>query len=204
MDGVLSYVETYGIAIIVIAICIIAIIGILKLCKVFDKIQSNEIKKVIYYAIDVTLAFVGGAIYFAAFNKDWSGYCLYSIAQLGVTTTLYALYENFGLRKFVKWLIGVIAGWFKKNPDSELSKWANKIGLTESLEIIQGLITEKNTTTEETTIEDTAETTEMIETTEIVDAVDSGNQETATEVVVEENTNTKGTETSSTTRQIQF
>lgn len=185
MDKLLGYVETYGLAIIVIAVCIIAIIGILKLCKVFDKIKSSEIKKLIYYALDVVLAFAGSAIYFAGFHKDWTGYWLYSLAQLGVTTTLYALYENFGLRKFVKWLIGIIASWFKKNPNNELSKWANKVGLTESLETIQGMIAEQNAKNEEA-----SETREV-------------NVEVVVEEPKEEGSETT-TNTTSTTNQIQF
>lgn len=185
MDKLLGYVETYGLAIIVIAVCIITIIGILKLCKVFDKIKSSEIKKLIYYALDVVLAFAGSAIYFAGFHKDWTGYWLYSLAQLGVTTTLYALYENFGLRKFVKWLISIIAGWFKKNPNNELSKWANKVGLTESLETIQGMIAEQNAKNEEA-----SETREA-------------NVEVVVEEPKEEGSETT-TNTTSTTNQIQF
>lgn len=190
MDKILGYIETYGLAIIVIAVCIIAIIGILKLCKVFDKIKSSEIKKLIYYALDVALAFAGSAIYFAGFHKDWTGYWLYSLAQLGVTTTLYALYENFGLRKFVQWLISIIAGWFKKNPNNELSKWANKVGLTESLETIQGMIAEQNAKTEETS--ETQETN-----------VEEANVEVVVEEPKEEGSETH-TNTTSTTNQIQF
>lgn len=191
MDKILGYIETYGLAIIVIAVCIIAIIGILKLCKVFDKIKSSEIKKLIYYALDVALAFAGSAIYFAGFHKAWSGYWLYSLAQLGVTTTLYALYENFGLRKFVQWLISIIAGWFKKNPNNELSKWANKVGLTESLETIQNMIAEQDA---------------KKETTEVSSENQESNVENV-EVVIEEtkDTNaTNNTNNTSTTNQIQF
>lgn len=142
MDKILSYVETYGLSILVISICIIVLIGLLKMCKLFDKIESKDIKKVIYYALDVVLAFAGSAIYFASFNKGWEGYIAYSFAELAVTTLLYALYENFGVRKLVQWLFSVIATWIKKNPDKELSKLVEKIGLTESLDKIQTMIKE--------------------------------------------------------------
>lgn len=129
-----ALVEAYGLSVLIIAVTIIAFIGVLKLCKVFDKIQNKDLKKFIYYAIDIVLAFGGSAIYFAAFKLDWSAFVTYSVAELTIVTTLYSLYEHFGVRKFVRWLIGIVAKWIKKNPDAQLSKWANKVGLESAIE----------------------------------------------------------------------
>lgn len=143
MDKLISYIQNYGLSILVIAVCIIAIVGILKLCKVFDKIKSDDLKKFIYYAIDVVLAFAGSAIYFAIFHKDWTGYAMYSLSQLATTLFLYAFYEQCGIRKLVRMLISVIAGWIKKNPENELAKWAEKVGLTESIEKLQTILADE-------------------------------------------------------------
>ena len=143
MDKLISYIQNYGLSILVIAVCIIAIVGILKLCKVFDKIKSDDLKKFIYYAIDVVLAFAGSAIYFAIFHKDWNGYAMYSLSQLATTLFLYAFYEQCGVRKLVRMLISVIAGWIKKNPETELAKWAEKLGLTESIEKLQTILADE-------------------------------------------------------------
>lgn len=131
-----ALVEAYGLSVLIIAVTIIAFIGVLKLCKVFDKIQNKDLKKFIYYAIDIVLAFSGSAIYFAAFKLDWSAFVAYSVAELTVVTTLYSLYEHLGGRKFVRWIIGIVAKWIKKNPDAQLSKWANKVGLETAIEKI--------------------------------------------------------------------
>lgn len=138
-----ALVEAYGLSVLVIAVSIIAFIGILKLCKVFDKITNKDIKKFIYYAIDIVLAFAGSAIYFAAFKIEWSAFAAYSIAELTVVTTLYSIYEHFGVRKFVRWIIGLVAKWIKKNPDKQLSKWANKVGLESAIEKINVEIQQK-------------------------------------------------------------
>lgn len=143
MDKIISYVQNYGLSIVVIAVCVIAIIGILKLCKVFDKIKSADLKKFIYYALDVVLAFAGSAIYFAIFDKDWNGYAIYSVSQLGTTLFLYAFYEQCGVRKLVRMLINVIANWVKKNPETQFAKWAEKLGLDKGLETIQTMIADK-------------------------------------------------------------
>ena len=131
-----ALVEAYGLSVLIIAVTIIAFIGVLKLCKVFDKIQNKDLKKFIYYAIDIVLAFGGSAIYFAAFKLDWSAFVTYSVAELTIVTTLYSLYEYLGGRKFVRWIIGIVAKWIKKNPDAQLSKWANKVGLETAIEKI--------------------------------------------------------------------
>ena len=131
-----ALVEAYGLSVLIIAVTIIAFIGVLKLCKVFDKIQNKDLKKFIYYAIDIVLAFGGSAIYFAAFKLDWSAFVTYSVAELTIVTTLYSLYEYLGGRKFVRFIIGIVAKWIKKNPDAQLSKWAHKVGLETAIEKI--------------------------------------------------------------------
>lgn len=151
MDKLISYIQNYGLSILVIAVCIIAIVGILKLCKVFDKIKSDDLKKFIYYALDVVLAFAGSAIYFAIFHKDWSGYAVYSVSQLGTTLFLYAFYEQCGGRKLVRMLISVVAKWINKNPETEFAKWANKLGLDKGLETIQTMIADEKAKAEQET-----------------------------------------------------
>lgn len=131
MDKIISYVETYGLAILVIALITIFLIGTLKVCKVFSKIQSAKIKKLVYYICDVVLAFGGSAIYFAIFKINFSEYLVYAGAELGVTTTLYAVYENFGIRELVKMVVNIIANAIKGNPDAKINKQLKKLGLSE-------------------------------------------------------------------------
>lgn len=144
MDILMNYITKYGLPVFVIACCIIAVIGVLKLCKVFDKIKNAEVKKVIYYGLDVVLAFAGSAIYFAAFKIPFNAqYAIFSCSQVGATTALYAIYENIGIRKFVRYLIQLISGWIVKNPENELAKWAKKFGLEEAAQKIVALKVEE-------------------------------------------------------------
>lgn len=143
MEQILHYIQTYSLPVFIIATCIIMLIGILKLCKVFDKISSSNVKKFIYYLLDVVLAFGGVAIYFAIFKIDFSGYLMFSLTQIGATTTLYAIYENFGIRKLVQMLFAKIESWIEKNPKTQFSKWAKKLGLDKGLETIQAMIADE-------------------------------------------------------------
>lgn len=137
MEHILTFIQNYGLPVFVIASCIIAFLGILKLCKLFDKISSKSVKKLIYYIMDIALSFGGAAIYFAVFNRDFSGYVAFSATQVTATTTLYAIYENFGVRKLVQMLLGCVAGWFKKNPEHKFTKLAKQLGLDNAIAKLQ-------------------------------------------------------------------
>lgn len=131
MEQIFEYIKQYSLPVFIIASCIIALIGILKLCKVFDKISNKNIKKCIYYMLNVALAFSGAAIYFAAFKISFTDYVAFSFTQVGATTTLYAIYENFGVRKLVQMLLDWLSSKLKSDPDNALSKTLKKLGLTE-------------------------------------------------------------------------
>ena len=128
---IISYVETYGLSILVIALCIISIIGILKLCKVFNWIKSKDVKKFVYYISDIVLAFGGAAIYFAIYKISFSEYLMYAGAELGTATTLYSLYEYLGARKVFRLLLDVFKKWIKGNPESKIAKQLKSLGLNE-------------------------------------------------------------------------
>ena len=68
MEQILEFISQYGLPVFIIASCSILLIGILKLCKVFNKISNKNIKKLIYYILNVVLSFGGVAIYYAAFK----------------------------------------------------------------------------------------------------------------------------------------
>lgn len=140
MEVLTNYITSYGIPVFVIACCIIAVIGVLKLCGAFNKITNAEVKKVVYYGLDVVLAFAGSAIYFAAFKIPFNvHYAMFSCTQVGATTALYAIYENIGVRKFVRYIIALVQGWFAKNPDNKFAKLVEKFGFEESTKKIAEL-----------------------------------------------------------------
>jgi hypothetical protein len=143
MEHILTFIQNYGLSVFVIATCIIMFIGILKLCKVFSKISSKSVKKLIYYIADIALSFGGAAIYFTIFNKDFSGYVAFSATQVTATTTLYAIYENFGVRKLVQMLLNWVASWFKKNPEHKFTKLAKQLGLDAAIAKLQEVKTEE-------------------------------------------------------------
>lgn len=155
MEHIFTFVEHYGLPAFVIAACTILILGILKLCKVFDKIQSKNVKKTIYLVIDIVLAFVGTAIYYAIFGISFNTAYLYaSLMQIGATLSAYAIFEGTHLREGLLMILTWIKSWFKTHPDA-LDKALKKLGLTEeqvaSLKTEASNLAETNKATQETT-----------------------------------------------------
>ena len=144
MDKLLEYISIYGWAIIIIAVAVIALVGILKLCKVFNKIESKNIKKTIYFGLNIALSFAGSAIYFAIFHKAFTGYVVYCLAQVTVTNIVYSIYEYGHIRTLFQYLLNLFASWVKKNPDSKLAKDLKKLGLgEEQIEEIKNTVNSK-------------------------------------------------------------
>lgn len=131
MEQIISYILVNGPAALVLGTIIIAFIGVLKLCKVFDKIKNKDIKKMVYYILTVALSFGFVALYFTAHDIAFSNYVLFSCSQVGATTALYAIYENLGLRKLWQIALAWFASWFKKNPENKFVKALKGLGLNE-------------------------------------------------------------------------
>lgn len=137
MEQILDFIQTNGLPVFVIATCIIAIIGILKLCKVFNKVTNKNVKKCIYYILDVALAFGGSAIYYAIFKLSFNSYIAFSLAQITATTTLYAMYENFGVRNLVQLFFNLIAKKLKPDQLQQFKKLAKKLGFDLATQTLQ-------------------------------------------------------------------
>lgn len=131
MEQFLVFIESHGLPAFIIAISTIFILGVLKMCKVFSKIQNKNVRKSIYLVIDIVMAFAGTAIYYAiyhiAFNIE---YLWCSLIQVGSTLSLYAVFENMHIRELVKKLLEWVVSWFKANPKA-LEKTLKKLGVPE-------------------------------------------------------------------------
>ena len=145
MDHLAEYVNIYGLAILIIAVSIIMFIGLLKICGVFKKLNNVHVKKAIYYGLDTLLSFACAALYFKIFNKNFDQYITYSLAQVAVTTMLYAVYENFGIRALIRKLVSAAQTAIKNSKDKRLVKFVQDMGIERVLQEIQKLVTDTNT-----------------------------------------------------------
>lgn len=138
-----SIIQAYGLPVIIIACIIIAFVGILKVCKVFDKITNKSIKRFIFFLIDIALSFGFTAIYYLIFKVPFAGFVLNSAAQCGFTLMLYSVYEGTVLKDFVKYIWTLI---LKSDKSGKLVKLAKNIGLDTAIAELQKAKTTESTT----------------------------------------------------------
>lgn len=147
MEQLLAYIAQYGVPVATLAFIVICFIGFLKLCKVFSKIPSAQIKKTIYYVLSISLSFGVTALYFVIFDNAWDTYLKFSIAQANATAVLYAIYENLGIRKLFQVICTKLIEYIKKSPERKTAKALKNLGLTEDmltkLQVIAGVSEQK-------------------------------------------------------------
>ena len=140
---IVTCIETYGFAVLFIAVGIIAFIGLLKICGVFKCLTGKKVlKTAVYYSLDIVLSFGVAALYFKLADKDFAQYLTYCAAQVAVTTTLYAVYENFGLRALIQKIVASIQTAIKNSKNEQLVRFVQQMGIDNVLQEIQKLVTQ--------------------------------------------------------------
>lgn len=135
----------YSWPVLLIAFSVIVLVGILKLCGTFKKIQNKNVKKLIYYVCNIVLSFAISAIYFAIARIPFGTYIEFGFTQVGATTILYAAYENFGLRTLLQMFLKKLISWFKKNPEAKFTRLVKSLGLDNASVLIQKIIADEST-----------------------------------------------------------
>lgn len=155
MEQLLAYLTKYGLSTAIIALSVVCFIGLLKVCKVFSKISSAQVRKTLLYGLSVSLSFGGVALYFVIMSLTWETYIPLCITQVSATTALYAIYENLGIRKLLQVIAGKVIEYIKKHPERKTAKALKSLGLTdEMLTKLQAIANNQSqtTTTSSTTI----------------------------------------------------
>lgn len=133
----------YSWPVLLIAFSVIVLVGILKLCGTFKKIQNKNVRKLMYYVCNIVLSFAISAIYFAIARIPFGAYIEFGFNQVGATTILYAAYENFGLRTLLQMFFSKLTVWFKKNPEAKFTRLAKSLGLDSASVLIQKIMADE-------------------------------------------------------------
>lgn len=130
-EQILKFLATYGFPILIISCIIIFAIGVLKYFNAFNWIKNKDVRKFTYYILDIILAFGTVAIYYAIYKINFSTYVVYCLKTIPAVTTLYAIYENFGVRKFVafmgNFIVNKVAKSNVKNAQEKIEKEAAEV-----------------------------------------------------------------------------
>lgn len=114
MDELLVFLQDYGWQLALIALAGIIILGVLKYCNVFKKLDE-EARHVLYLVISVGLSVVGSIIYLACIHQlTVGGAFAIAGAILALNQAFYAIYANTPLKelgkKLIEWIKNLITG----------------------------------------------------------------------------------------------
>lgn len=107
MDNIVVTLESlfcnYGVAIMCIALSGIVILGILKYCNVFKKLDEKY-RHYAYLSISIALSVIGSVIYLACVHQlTFSIVCSLAVLIFGLNQAAYAIYANTPIKElFIK------------------------------------------------------------------------------------------------------
>ena len=107
MDNIVATLESlfcnYGVAIMCIALAGIVILGILKYCDVFKKLEEKY-RHYAYLSISIALSVIGSVIYLACVHQlTFSIVCSLAVLIFGLNQAAYAIYANTPIKElFIK------------------------------------------------------------------------------------------------------
>lgn len=102
MEQFIAFLESYGWQLTLIAIAGVMILGILKYCKVFDKLEE-DIRHFLYLLISVGLSIVGAVIYLACIHQLNAEFIFsFAAAIFAINQVAYTIYDTTPLRSLLK------------------------------------------------------------------------------------------------------
>lgn len=114
-EMIIEFFVKYGWQLTLIALGGIVILGIMKACKLFEKVEKEN-RKYIYAAISTGFSAIGSLIYLLVTGGfEWISFLLLIVVLYMLNQTMYAAYETYGIRKLFKWIVDTIKKLFNKN-----------------------------------------------------------------------------------------
>lgn len=120
MDELLVFFQQYGLWLTVIAVLGIVILGVLKYCKVFSKLEE-KVRHILYLVISVGLSIIGSVIYLACVHQlDISYIAILATAIFALNQAAYTIYDTTTLKELVAKLLNWIKGLITSGKAQEI------------------------------------------------------------------------------------
>lgn len=120
MDELLVFFQQYGLWLTIIAVLGIVILGVLKYCKVFSKLEE-KVRHILYLVISVGLSIIGSVIYLACVHQlDISYIAVLAIAIFALNQAAYTIYDTTTLKELVAKLLDWIKGLITSGKAQEI------------------------------------------------------------------------------------
>lgn len=117
MDELITFFATYGLAITIIAVIGIAILGVLKYCKVFEKFEEKK-RHFFYLGISVGLSLIASIIYLLIIKQfQWDNFIVIAGAIYALNQTFYNIFKTTSLNALGTMILDFIKKLLTKNKD---------------------------------------------------------------------------------------
>lgn len=122
-EMIIKFFETYGLIMTLLATSGIVLVGVLKAIGLFSKLNPKA-KKYVYFVCSCIASIISCTIYLCV--KDafvWADWGMTIVCVIGYTVSIYGLYENMGIRTFLKKILFTpIKNLLKRIPSLIMSK----------------------------------------------------------------------------------
>lgn len=111
---IIQFFDKYGLKLALVACIGIFLLGILKFFHVFDKIEKGK-RKYVYAGISGGFSIIASAIYLAVSGGfEWASFGVLAVSILVLNHSMYALYENYGVRAVLRKLGNLLLDFIVK------------------------------------------------------------------------------------------
>lgn len=115
MEELIVFLSNYGLYITLIAIVGIAVLGVMKYCNLFKKIDETK-RHYIYLLISVGFSVVATAIYLAIIRGfEWDYFLAISVAMFALNQTFYSIFKVTPINKLFVTILDLIKNHFIKD-----------------------------------------------------------------------------------------
>lgn len=114
MEELIAFLGNYGWQLALIALAGIIILGVLKYCNVFSKLEEKA-RHALYLVISVGISVIGSVIYLACMHQLEASYVFaVAAAILALNQTFYAIYSTTSLKELLSKIVSKIIKAFTK------------------------------------------------------------------------------------------
>lgn len=121
MNELITFFNNYGLAITIIAVVGIIILGVLKYCNLFKKLEEKN-RHYIYLAISISISLIASAVYLLITKQFvWDYFLIIAGAIYVLNQTFYNIFKTTSLNALGTKILDFIKAWFvkKKEPDDK-------------------------------------------------------------------------------------
>ncbi len=121
MNELITFFNNYGLAITIIAVVGIIILGVLKYCNLFKKLEEKN-RHYIYLAISIGISLIASAVYLLITKQFvWDYFLIIAGAIYVLNQTFYNIFKTTSLNALGTKILDFIKAWFvkKKEPDDK-------------------------------------------------------------------------------------